>query len=233
VNGWRELTSWRAARPVAIVSRVEYYGDDPSKADVMAKMKDGLARFYALSDGIFAVIITVMVLAFKPPSGHDFPALLSLWPDLVSYAVSYAFIAVVWLNHHSTLRYARYLTGTLALANFANLFAISFIPFTTAWLAESGMATFPLTLYASVFFLVQGTYMVMMRECYSHQPDGMDPRSRKRQWYRAWIMLAVFFISALVAVIPPLLRLGLLASFLILYCRPDPFQHARSAAPAE
>lgn len=198
----------------------------------MAKAKDGLARFYALSDGIFAVIITVMVLAFKPPAGHDLQALLGLWPDLISYAVSYAFIAVVWLNHHATLRHAQYLTGTLALANFATLFAISFIPFTTAWLAESELATFPLTLYASVFFLVQATYMVLMRESYSHRPDSMDPRSRKRHWVRAWIMLAVFFVAALVAVIPPFLRLGLLASFLILYCRPDPFEKADLDSPA-
>lgn len=189
----------------------------------MTKVEDGLARFYALSDGIFAVIITVMVLAFKSPSGHDFSALLSLWPDLVSYVVSYAFIAVVWLNHHAVLRHAQHLTGTLALANFANLFAISFIPFTTAWIADSELATFPLTLYASVF-LVQGTYMVLMWDCYSHRREtGDDPHSRKWQWFRAWIMLFVFLICALGVVIPPFLRLGLLASFLFLYCRPDPF----------
>ena len=68
---------------------------NPSLGDLMTKSKERLARFYALSDGIFAVIITVMVLAFKAPAGHDLSALISLWPDLVSYAVSYAFIAVV------------------------------------------------------------------------------------------------------------------------------------------
>jgi uncharacterized membrane protein len=187
----------------------------------MAKRNEQLARFYALSDGIFAVIITVMVLAFRPPNGHDFQALSGLWPDLVSYAVSYAFIAVVWLNHHATLRHAQYLTGTLALANFANLFAISFIPFTTAWLAESELATFPLTLYALVFLLVEGTYMVLMWESYSHLPDRIDPRSRKWQWYRAWIMLAIFFVATVLDFIPPFLRLALLASFLILHGRAD------------
>jgi uncharacterized membrane protein len=201
----------------------------PQGADIMAKVEDGLARFYALSDGIFAVIITVMVLAFKPPTGHDFHALIGLWPDVISYAVSYAFIAVVWLNHHAVLRHAQQLTGTLALANFANLFAISFIPFTTAWLAESEMATFPLTLYALVFFLVQGTYMVLMWESFSHQTGDDDPYARKWQWFRAWIMFGVFFVCAAGVIIPPLLRLGLLASFLILYCRPDPFRRARSA----
>ncbi|GAB2915348.1 TMEM175 family protein [Paraburkholderia jirisanensis] len=195
----------------------------------MIKTDDGLARFYALSDGIFAVIITIMVLAFKPPGGHDLPALMSLWPDLLSYAVSYAFVAVVWLNHHAVLRHAQRLTATLALANFANLFAISFIPFTTAWLAETELASFPLTFYALVFLLVQATYMVLMRESYSHvRTSGDDAHARHWQWVRAWIMLAVFLVAAVVVVIPPFLRLALLASFLILYCRPDPFLRARS-----
>ncbi|RFU49594.1 TMEM175 family protein [Paraburkholderia sp. DHOC27] len=188
----------------------------------------GLERFYALSDGIFAVIITVMVLAFKSPDGHDFQALVKLWPDLVSYAVSYAFIAVVWLNHHAVLRHAQRLTGTLALANFANLFAISFIPFTTAWLADSELATFPLTLYAIVFFLVEGTYMILMWESYSHHQEiGAPLRARKWQWIRAWVMLSIFLICAVGVIIPPFWRLGLLASFLILYCRPDPFLRTR------
>jgi uncharacterized membrane protein len=197
----------------------------------MTKVDDGLDRFYAISDGIFAVIITVMVLAFKPPTGHDFTALMSLWPDLLSYAVSYAFIAVVWLNHHAVLRHAQQLTGTLALANFANLFAISFIPFTTAWLAESELAAFPLTIYASVFLLVQGTYMVLMWESYSHHEEkGDNLHARKWQWFRAWVMFSIFLVCALVVIIPPFLRLGLLASFLILYCRPDPFLRSGSAA---
>jgi uncharacterized membrane protein len=196
----------------------------------MAKVEDGLARFYALSDGIFAVVITVMVLAFQPPTGHNFRALISLWPVLISYAVSYAFIAVVWLNHHSVLRNAQRLTCTLALANFANLFAISFIPFATDCLAESEMATFPLTLYALVFLLVQGTYMVLMWESFSHLPDGSDAQPRKWQWCRAWIMLAVFLISAAGVFMPSYLRFILLASFLILYCRPDPFQRANSTS---
>ena len=194
----------------------------------MAKVEDTLARFYALSDGIFAVIITVMVLAFKPPTGHDFRALISLWPDLISYAVSYAFIAVVWLNHHAVLRHAQHLTGTLALANFANLFAISFIPFTTAWLADSEMASFPLTFYALVFLLVQGTYMVLMWESFSHLTESSDPGARKWQWFRAWTMFGVFLVSAAGVIIPPLVRLSLLASFPILYCRPDPFRRAGS-----
>jgi uncharacterized membrane protein len=195
----------------------------------MNKAEERLARFYALSDGIFAVVITVMVLAFKTPEGHDFRALTGLWPDFLSYAVSYAFIAVVWLNHHSVLRRAQCLTGTLALANFANLFAISFIPFTTAWLADSKMASFPLTAHALVFSVVQGTFMILMWESYSHpQADSEEPGLPRWQWIRAWIMLGIFVISASVVVLPPFVRICLLASFLVIYARPDAILKARS-----
>jgi uncharacterized membrane protein len=85
---------------------------------------DNLGRFSALSDGIFAVIITIMVLALKIPTRDDGRALLDLWPDLVSYVVSYAFIAVVWLNHHHVFKHATSLTGLLAWSNFA-IFSVS------------------------------------------------------------------------------------------------------------
>src|SRR5215469_12849016 len=93
---------------------------------------ENLGRFSALSDGIFAVIITIMVLALKIPTRYDARALLELWPDLTSYVVSYAFVAVVWLNHHHVFKHAESLTSLLAWSNFANLFWISLIPFTTA-----------------------------------------------------------------------------------------------------
>jgi len=189
-------------------------------------MKDSdtnLDRFSALSDGIFAVIITIMVLALKIPTRNDGRALLELWPDLVSYVVSYAFIAVVWLNHHHVFKHAGSLTGVLAWSNFANLFWISFIPFTTAWLASSRVATVPLTAYATVFLLVELTYMVLMYESFRQRPssDAAILRRRRMQWIRAWIMVGVFAFAAVAWFLPALVRMGLLGAFLLLHTQPD------------
>ncbi|WP_233839052.1 TMEM175 family protein [Paraburkholderia sp. ZP32-5] len=182
-----------------------------------------LDRFSTLSDGIFAVIITIMVLALKIPTRNDAGALLDLWPDLVSYVVSYAFIAVVWLNHHHVFKHADSLTGLLAWSNFANLFWISFIPFTTAWLASSRVATVPLTAYATVFLLVELTYMVLMYESFRQRPsdDASTLRRRRMQWIRAWIMVAVFAFAALTFFLPALVRMALLGAFLILHTQAD------------
>lgn len=185
----------------------------------MSDSDANLDRFSALSDGIFAVIITIMVLALKIPTRNDARALLELWPDLVSYIVSYAFIAVVWLNHHHVFKHATSLTGLLAWSNFANLFWISFIPFTTAWLASSRVASVPLTAYAGVFLLVEITYMVLMYESLRQSPshDALTLRQRRMQWVRAWIMAGVFAFAAVAVFLPALVRMILLAAFLVLH----------------
>lgn len=183
-----------------------------------------LDRFSALSDGIFAVIITIMVLALRPPARNDLHTLLGLWPDFISYMVSYAFIAVVWLNHQHVFKYAEHLTGTLAWSNFANLFAISLIPFTTAWLASSRVAPLPMTVYAAVFLAVELTYIALMRESFRQRAAaGKSARGSHRiQWIRAWIMVAVFAFAAIPFAVPPLVRMAFMAMFLVFHARPDP-----------
>jgi uncharacterized membrane protein len=84
-------------------------------------------RLGAFSDGVFAVIITIMVLDLKPPPPPSFAALLPLWPTGVSYAVSYLFVAIVWVNHYHLLRFAYHATPGLIWWNFAHLFATPII----------------------------------------------------------------------------------------------------------
>ena len=91
-------------------------------------------RLSAFSDGVFAVLITVLVLDLRAPSSPTFKALLSLWPTWISYAVSYLFIALVWTNHHHLMRYATETRHHLVWFNFAHLFSASLLPFATAWM---------------------------------------------------------------------------------------------------
>ena len=108
-------------------------------------------RLSAFSDGVFAVLITVLVLELRPPERPNFQALLSLWPTWLSYAVSYLFIAIVWTNHHYFMRYAAEATPRLLWLNFAHLFSMSLLPFSTAWMAVSELAPQPVAFYAAVF----------------------------------------------------------------------------------
>src|SRR5580704_15915621 len=121
-------------------------------------------RLSAFSDGVFAVLITVLVLDLRPPEIPAFKALLSQWPTWLSYAVSYLFIAIVWTNHHHLMRYATDATPRLIWSNFAHLFSVSLLPLSTAWMAVSELAPQPVAFYAAVFFLVNATYTCLITE---------------------------------------------------------------------
>src|SRR6516165_4572661 len=108
-------------------------------------------RLTAFSDGVFSVIITIMVLDLKPPAQAKLSALLPLWPTALSYAVSYLFVAIIWINHHRLLLFAHDATSSLIWWNFAHLFMTSFIPFSTAWIADTRLAAGPVLFYAAVF----------------------------------------------------------------------------------
>ena len=132
-------------------------------------------RLSAFSDGVFAVLITVLVLELRPPELPTFKAFLLLWPTWLSYAVSYLFIAIVWTNHHYLMRYATEATPRLLWFNFAHLFSMSLLPLSTAWMAVSRLAPQPVAFYAAVFFLVNATYICLTWELIHRRPAGEVP----------------------------------------------------------
>src|SRR5215467_698201 len=143
-------------------------------------------RLSAFSDGVFAVLITVLVLDLRPPDQPTFKALLSLWPTWLSYAVSYLFIAIVWTNHHYLMRYATEATHRLLWFNFAHLFSISLLPLSTAWMAVSRLASEPVAFYALVFFLVNATYICLIWELIERaRVHEVWPSVRRIMWVRS------------------------------------------------
>jgi uncharacterized membrane protein len=180
-------------------------------------------RLSAFSDGVFAVLITVLVLELRPPELPTFKALLLLWPTWLSYAVSYLFIAIVWINHHHLMRYATEATPRLLWFNFAHLFSVSLLPLSTAWMAVSKLASQPVAFYAAVFFLVNATYICLIWELIHRNPDIEVPSTVRRiMRFRSITTLCLFGMSALVALKYPLVGLGICICCLILYLRPDP-----------
>src|SRR3954453_21696307 len=157
-------------------------------------------RLSAFSDAVFAVLITVLVLELRPPELPTFTALLSLWPTWLSYAVSYAFIAIVWVNHHHLLRYATEVTPRLIWLNFAHLFSVSLLPLSTAWMAVSELAPQPVAFYSAVFFLVNVTYLSLIWELVYRTPaDDVSRRVRRIMFVRSIATLCLFGMAAVVA----------------------------------
>jgi TMEM175 potassium channel family protein len=178
-------------------------------------------RLSMFSDGVFAVLITVLVLDLHPPELPTFKALMSLWPTWLSYGVSYLFIAIVWTNHHYLMRYATEATPRLLWFNFAHLFSMSLLPLSTAWMAVSRLAPQPVAFYAAVFFLVNATHIGLIWELID-SVDDIAPRVRRIMRFRAITTLGMFGAAAVVALKYPLVGLGVCICCLIVYLRPNP-----------
>src|SRR2546423_9639597 len=121
-------------------------------------------RVAVFSDAVIAVIMTVMVLELKAPDHPAFSDLVPLWPTVISYAVSYLFIAIIWINHHYLMWFVGPPTLRLIWINFAHLFMVSFLPFATAWVARTQLASAPVAFYAGLFVCVDIAYNVFERE---------------------------------------------------------------------
>ena len=124
-------------------------------------MKKG--RLEAFSDGVLAIIITIMVLEIKVPAGHDFRALHSLYPVFISYLLSFIYIGIYWNNHHHMLTAIERVNGSVLWANLHLLFWLSLIPFTTRWVGESHFAPTTMALYGFVLLMAAIAYFILQR----------------------------------------------------------------------
>ena len=178
-----------------------------------------LERVNAFSDGVFAIIITIMVLDLKKPAEANFPSLLHMWPTWVSYIASYLFTAVVWVNHHFLLKKDFRATWRLVWANFGHMFAVSLIPFITSWMADTRLAPLPVALYAFDFFLVNVTYLGLYYE--SRIVCGMSVKTGHLMRFRSVATLVLFLSAAVLSFWHPVAGFSLVCVCLFFYLRPD------------
>jgi uncharacterized membrane protein len=188
----------------------------------MGEDKEPAHRLATYTDAVFAVIVTVMVLELKAPDEAAFSALWPLWPTAISYAVSYLFIAIIWINHHYLMRLVGPPTLRLIWINFVHLFMVSLLPFATAWIARTRLASPAVTFYAGLFVCIDIAYNVFEREVLARADATLvSQRTRRLARRRSLVVLAMFTIAMLVAFVAPRLSFGLICGALILHLRPD------------
>lgn len=120
-------------------------------------------RLEAFSDGVIAIIITIMVLEMKTPSGHDLHALRPLLPIALSYLLSFVHLGIYWNNHHHLLQAAQHVNGPILWANLHLLFWLSLVPFVTAWVGESHFEAWPVAVYGAILWLAGFAYYLLTR----------------------------------------------------------------------
>ena len=188
----------------------------------MREEKKSAHRLAAYSDAVFAVIVTIMVLELKAPDQPAFSALWPLWPTAISYAVSYLFIAIIWINHHYLMRFVGAPTLRLIWINFVHLFMVSLLPFATAWVARTRLASSPVVFYAGLFVCIDIAYNVFEREVFARaDATQVSERTRRMARRRSLVVLAIFTAAMLIAFVAPRVGFGLICGALILHLRPD------------
>lgn len=128
-------------------------------------------RLEAFSDGVIAIIITIMVLELHVPEGSDLNALRPLIPVMLSYVLSFVFIGIYWNNHHHLFQAARQVNGPVLWANLHLLFWLSLIPFVTGWMGEHASAPWPVALYGGVLWCAGFAYFLLTRTLIAHHGE--------------------------------------------------------------
>lgn len=129
-------------------------------------------RLEAFTDGVMAIIITIMVLELKVPHGEDLHALVALWQVFLSYALSFLYVGIYWNNHHHMLATVRQVSGTILWSNLLLLFCLSLFPFATAWMGENHFAALPTALYGVVLLAAALAYYALERTIIADQGSG-------------------------------------------------------------
>jgi uncharacterized membrane protein len=126
-------------------------------------------RLEAFSDGVIAIIITIMVLELKTPHEANLHALIPLWPVFLSYVLSFIYVGIYWNNHHHMLHLCNKVTGGILWANLHLLFWLSIIPFATGWMGESHFSQTPSALYGCVLLMAAVAYWILQNQIISNQ----------------------------------------------------------------
>jgi uncharacterized membrane protein len=179
------------------------------------------ARLEAFSDGVIAVIITIMVLEMKVPHEPELHALLPLWPVFLAYLLSYVYVGIYWNNHHHLMHAVQRVDGTVLWANLHLLFWLSLVPFVTGWMSENHFAPLPVALYGAVL-LLSGSSFVLLTQCLVtiHGRDSVIARSL-RDDRKGKISVVIYACAIPLAFVRWWIAIGLYALVAALWFIPD------------
>jgi uncharacterized membrane protein len=198
----------------------------------MAEAEGGFskARLEAFSDGVIAVIITIMVLELKAPENDNLEDLLKLWPSLSIYLISFTFVAIYWINHHNILTLARRVTPGLIWANNVLLLFLSLIPFATAYVANTHLASLPTMLYAGLQLLCGLAFALTFSTIAAQRRDDASFMAAARaRGAKNQLAVVAYAVSIVAAWFSPLSALLIFVAVAIGYVVPTLFTEPVSA----
>ena len=182
----------------------------------------GKERLTAFTDGVVAIIITIMVLEVKVPQGADLASLQAQLPVFLGYVLSFVYVGIYWNNHHHMLAAVNTITGPILWANMHLLFWLSVVPFATAWMGENHEAALPVAAYGFVLIMNATAYTILMLMLVRHEgPDSALAKAMGRDWKGRLSWLAYAIAIGLAFVQPVASKLIYLAVAIVWFV-PDP-----------
>jgi uncharacterized membrane protein len=179
------------------------------------------SRLEAFSDGVIAIIITIMVLELKVPHGQDLAALAPLMPKFLSYVLSFIYVGIYWNNHHHMLHTCEKVTGRILWANLHLLFWLSLFPVTTDWIGENPSAAAPSVLYGLVLLMAAVAYWILQQLIISAQgPNSLLKKAIGGDW-KGKASPVLYLVGMLAAFRAPVVAQGLYVFVALLWFVPD------------
>ena len=179
-------------------------------------------RMEAFSDGVIAILITIMVLALSPPHGTDLAALSPLLPIFLSYVISFVFLGIYWNNHHHLLQSIKHVDGRVLWANLHLLFWLSLVPFVTAWVGENNFAPVPVALYGAVLLFCAIAYTILVQVLIAlHGRDSVLAIAVGRD-FKGKASLLIYASAIPIAFVNSWIAFGLYVLVAIMWLIPDP-----------
>jgi len=182
----------------------------------------GKERLLAFTDGVVAIIITIMVLELKLPQGTAFRDLLPVAPVFVSYLLSFVFVAIYWNNHHHLLQLATSVSGPILWANMHLLFWLSLTPYAMRWIGENHLAALPVALYGVLLLMNAISYTILVVLLVRHEGPHSALAQAIGSDLKGKVSLAIYATGVGLAFLQPLLGIACYAAVAVIWFIPDP-----------
>ena len=179
------------------------------------------SRLEAFSDGVIAILITIMVLELRPPHEATLQSLRPLVPVLVSYTLSFVFLGIYWTNHHHLIHAAQQVNGKVLWANLHLLFWLSLVPFVTAWMGENHFAQWPVALYGVILLLSGIAYSILVRTLLVlHGPESLLANALGSD-FKGKISVVIYAVAIPLSFVNPWIAYGIYVMVAVMWLVPD------------
>lgn len=178
-------------------------------------------RLEAFSDGVLAIIITIMVLELKVPHGAEWSALTPLWPVFISYVLSFVYVGIYWNNHHHLLKAVDRIGGGVLWANLHLLFWLSLLPFASGYLGENHFAAAPTALYGMVLLMAAVAYTILVRALFAHHDRDSALVRAIGTDRKGWLSLGLYLLAVGLAWVQPWISNAIYVAVAIIWLVPD------------